>query len=120
MLRALTKAVHRNGGKIVMQLSHAGMYADPQLTGLDAKAVSASKHYTPYRLKELTSECIEEIVQAFAAGAQLAEAARFDGVQIHSGHGYLLSQFLSPAYNAQPMAGELATARNLYWRSCGG
>jgi len=101
MLRALTKAVHRNGGRIIMQLSHAGMYADPQLTGLDAKAVSASKRYTPYRLKELTSACIEEIVQAFAAGAQHANAAGFDGVQIHAGHGYLLSQFLSPAYNVR-------------------
>ena len=101
MLRALTKAVHRNGGKIIMQLSHAGMYADPKLTGLDAKAVSASKRYTTYRLKELTFECIEEIVQAFAAGALHANAAGFDGVQIHAGHGYLLSQFLSPAYNVR-------------------
>ncbi len=101
VLRGLTAAVHKSGGRIVMQLSHAGMYADPQLTGLDAKAVSASKRYTPYRLKELTSACIEEIVQAFAAGAQHAEAAGFDGVQIHAGHGYLLSQFLSPAYNVR-------------------
>lgn len=101
MLRALTEAVHSNGSRIIMQLSHAGMYADPQLTGMNAKAVSASKRYTPYRLKELTSACIEEIVQAFAAGAQHAEAAGFDGVQIHAGHGYLLSQFLSPAYNVR-------------------
>ena len=99
MLRTLTEAVHRNGGKIVIQLSHAGMYADPQLTRLEAKAVSKSKHYTSYPLKELTSECIEEIIQAFVAGARYAEAAGFDGVQLHAAHGYLLSQFLSPAYN---------------------
>ncbi len=99
MLKALTKVVHLHGGRIVMQLSHAGMYADPQLTGLDIKAVSAKKRPAPDPLKELTLECIEEIAEAFVAGAQRAEAAGFDGVQIHAAHGYLLSQFLSPAYN---------------------
>jgi 2,4-dienoyl-CoA reductase-like NADH-dependent reductase (Old Yellow Enzyme family) len=101
ILRALTRAVHGSGGRIVMQLSHAGMYADPSLTGVEAEAVSANKRHASYPVKELTAEGIEEIVEAFAAGAQRAEAAGFDGVQLHAGHGYLLSQFLSPAYNVR-------------------
>ena len=48
---------------------------------------------------ELTKEDIHKLVQAFADAAGRAKAADFDGVQIHSAHGYLLSQFLSPAYN---------------------
>jgi 2,4-dienoyl-CoA reductase-like NADH-dependent reductase (Old Yellow Enzyme family) len=98
-LRELTEAVHGSGGRIVMQLSHAGMYADPQLTLLDARAVSVNTRYTRPRSRELTPECIELIVQAFVAGARHAEAAGFDGVQIHAAHGYLFNQFLSPAYN---------------------
>jgi 2,4-dienoyl-CoA reductase-like NADH-dependent reductase (Old Yellow Enzyme family) len=98
-LRELTKAVHGQGGRIVMQLSHAGMYADPSCSRLEASAVSVSTRYGHHRLRELIPESIERIVQAFELGAQRAGAAGFDGVQVHAAHGYLLNQFLSPAYN---------------------
>ncbi|MBU5613867.1 NADH:flavin oxidoreductase [Geomonas azotofigens] len=101
MLARLTQAVHRNGGRVVMQLSHAGLYADTALTGLPAKAVTAGKRYSRHQVEELTSEEIEGIVRAFAAGARRARRAGFDGVQLHAAHGYLLNQFLSPAYNVR-------------------
>jgi 2,4-dienoyl-CoA reductase-like NADH-dependent reductase (Old Yellow Enzyme family) len=49
--------------------------------------------------KEITAQDIREIVIAFADAARRAKSAGFDGIQIHSAHGYLLSQFLSPAFN---------------------
>ena len=108
-LRELTEAVHRQGGRIVMQLSHAGTYAAPSCGGFAIAAVSAGARHGDARTRELTPASIERIVEAFAAGARRAAAAGFDGVQVHAAHGYLLSQFLSPAYNlrADEYGGEL-------------
>ncbi len=98
-LKEMTAAVHDNGGKIVMQISHAGKFASEKLTGRAPLVVSGDEESgaTPYH--EITEQDIREIVAAFADGARRAKAAGFDGVQLHSAHGYLLSQFLSPAFN---------------------
>ncbi|MBF7084182.1 NADH:flavin oxidoreductase [Desulfallas sp. Bu1-1] len=98
-LREMTKAVHDCGGKIVMQLSHAGMFAPEKLTGQLPLVVSDLEEPGKKPYREITAQDIREIVTAFADGARRAKAAGFDGVQIHSAHGYLLSQFLSPVYN---------------------
>jgi 2,4-dienoyl-CoA reductase-like NADH-dependent reductase (Old Yellow Enzyme family) len=92
-----------------MQLSHAGAYAVPSCSGFAVAAVSAGARHGDARTRELTPASIERIVEAFAAGARRAAAAGFDGVQVHAAHGYLLSQFLSPAYNlrADEYGGEL-------------
>ena len=95
-LQEMTRAVHDCGGKIVMQLAHAGRFAPGKLTGLTPLVVSEVPG-KPYH--EITEEDIEALAAAFAAGASRAKAAGFDGVQLHSGHGYLLSQFLSPVFN---------------------
>ncbi|WP_347488653.1 NADH:flavin oxidoreductase [Desulfoscipio sp. XC116] len=95
-LREMTKAVHDYGAKIVMQISHAGRFAAKKLTGQTPLVVSEEpgKGY-----HEITDRDICDLVIAFADGAGRAKAAGFDGVQIHSAHGYLLSQFLSPVFN---------------------
>lgn len=95
-LQKMTKAVHDCGGKIIMQLSHAGRFSISKMTGQRTLVVSAvpGKAY-----HEITDGDIQELVAAFAAGAARAKAAGFDGVQIHSAHGYFLSQFLSPVFN---------------------
>ena len=98
-LRELTDAVHGHGGRIVMQLSHAGTYADPSCSGREVLAVSVGARHGHRAPRELTPDSIERVVQAFVAAALRAEAAGFDGVQLHAAHGYLLNQFLSPAYN---------------------
>jgi 2,4-dienoyl-CoA reductase-like NADH-dependent reductase (Old Yellow Enzyme family) len=102
LLPGLTKmaaAVHAHGGKIVMQLAHAGAFAMEKLTGLPAYVVSDFEGLAASRRHEIGSQEVAKIVKAFAAGARRAQAAGFDGVQLHSAHGYLLSQFLSPYFN---------------------
>ena len=98
-LKQLTAAVHASGGKIVMQLAHAGQYAETQLTGRPALAVSDSAAFFPRHMRVIPHSEMPRIVTAFCQAAGRAREAGFDGIEIHAGHGYLLSQFLSPAYN---------------------
>jgi len=98
-LRQMTAAVHDGGGKIMAQLAHAGHQAPDKITGRPAVAVSASEALAGRNIRVATKEDIEELVAGFARAASRAKAAGFDGIEIHSGHGYLLSQFLSPAFN---------------------
>lgn len=98
-LRDLTSAVHKNGGKMLLQLGHAGHFAEAQLTGQPALAVSDFENLSGGPRKEITSLDIQNLVCAYAQAARRARTAGFDGVEIHSAHGYLLSQFLSPAFN---------------------
>ena len=97
----LTDAVHTEGVKIFAQLSHAGTAASSTVTG--AVPVGPSAVFHPNQRKELpeelTKEQIQEIVDLFAEAAIRAEKSGFDGVEIHSAHGYLLNQFYSPLYN---------------------
>ncbi len=101
-LRHMTAAVHDAGGKLVLQLAHAGNFAAETLTGTLPLVVSDYEGLATTPRKELTLEDIGELVGAFAVAAGRAKAAGFDGVQIHAAHGYLLSQFLSPAFNRRP------------------
>ena len=98
-LREMTEAVHDSGGKIVAQLAHAGTHAAEQLSGHTPMAVSVFEGLADAPKTEITREYIDTLSKAFADAAVRAKTAGFDGVQIHSAHGYLLSQFLSPYYN---------------------
>lgn len=97
-LKNMTDAVHAGGGKIILQLAHAGYHAFTRATGRPALTPSdPGMAKTPRHA--LTAGEIREIREKFAAAARRAKDAGFDGVQIHAAHGYLLSQFLSPHYN---------------------
>jgi 2,4-dienoyl-CoA reductase-like NADH-dependent reductase (Old Yellow Enzyme family) len=98
-LRDMAAAVHDAGGKIVMQLAHAGHFAYSKLTGRTPVVASVYEGLSRSPRKELTTQDIQDLVAAFADAAGRAKSAGFDGVQIHAAHGYLLSQFLSPIYN---------------------
>ncbi|MCD6585662.1 MAG: NADH:flavin oxidoreductase [Desulfobacteraceae bacterium] len=98
-LKTMTDAVHQAGGKIIAQLAHAGHFAIKTLTKQPPHVVSDYNGLSKSPRHELTIEDIKNLVTAFGEAAKRAKAAGFDGVQIHSAHGYLLSQFLSPAYN---------------------
>ncbi len=98
-LREMTEAVHREGGRIVMQLAHGGLKADPKITGSTPFGPSTGEGLLKSPGREMTLEEIQDTIEAFGQAANRAKEAGFDGVQIHSAHGYLLSQFLSPSYN---------------------
>jgi 2,4-dienoyl-CoA reductase-like NADH-dependent reductase (Old Yellow Enzyme family) len=100
-LRRMTKAVHKAYGKICMQIVHAGVQTEVKDRGdLPVWGPSAVKDklfgWTP---KAMTQKEIKHTVQAFADGAARAKRAGLDAVQLHAAHGYLISQFLSPARN---------------------
>jgi 2,4-dienoyl-CoA reductase-like NADH-dependent reductase (Old Yellow Enzyme family) len=98
-LIAMTDAVHGEGGHIVAQITHAGCRAAARLSGLQAIGPSPLDSDPSVTCKEMTHADIEEISDSFARAAVRAREARFDGVQIHAAHGYLVSQFLSPFFN---------------------
>ncbi len=98
-LREMTKAVHKAGGKIVLQLAHAGCHAGVTLTKQEALGPSVISNEKGPLNREMTIEQIEEVIEAFGLAAKRGFDAGFDGVQIHAAHGYLLSEFLSPFYN---------------------
>ena len=98
-LREMTDAVHKRDGKIVLQLAHAGMYANTGIKGDIPFAPSLVSGFRKSAIQEMTLQDIQDVVEAFGLAAKRAKIAGFDGVQIHAAHGYLLSQFLSPAFN---------------------
>ncbi len=98
-LTAMANAVHAAGGRVVLQLAHAGSEALPQLTGLPPRGPSPMKNGNGDDARGMTVDEILAVVRAFAAAAGRAQRAGFDGVQIHAAHGYLLSQFLSGYFN---------------------
>ena len=86
-----TQAVHNEGGKIVMQILHAGRYA------YNDKAVAPSSvkaPISPFTPKELDEEGIEKQISDIAQSAFLAKCAGYDGVEIMGSEGYLINQFL--------------------------
>jgi len=104
-LRRVTDAVHREGGAASLQLGHCGWFTKnaalstwfprgPSLT-LNQYGLSAGK---PLALAMNEGE-IAQVVEDFGRAAGLAREAGFDAVELHLGHGYLLSQFLCPATN---------------------
>jgi 2,4-dienoyl-CoA reductase-like NADH-dependent reductase (Old Yellow Enzyme family) len=98
-LRRMTAAVHDRGGKILLQLAHAGIYAETALTGQPALAVSIREDFSQKWIHPMTPQDISHLITCYAKAAQRAQEAGFDGIELHAGHGYLLSQFLSPAFN---------------------
>jgi len=129
-LTRLTQAVHEAGGRIAAQLHHGGLVAThsaqydhplwapaypPPFAGdfpdyflpEEMAAFAGGKMPT---IKVLTPEDIAHVVGQFAAAARRARKAGFDGLEIHAGHGYLLSSFISPATNSREDAygGDLA------------
>ncbi|ACB84358.1 NADH:flavin oxidoreductase [Natranaerobius thermophilus] len=99
-LEKLAEIIQNNGSKAVMQINHAGSAAPEDIIGTKPVGPSAvpnpRKGNTPH---ELTEKEIQDIVEAFSNAARRTKEAGFDGVEIHSAHGYLLNQFYSPLTN---------------------
>ncbi len=99
-LRMLTDAVHREGAAISAQLGHAGVVAPKKLAGVTAVAPSRFINPTSFAYcREITRDEIGMVVAQFGAATQVAIDAGFDAVELHFGHLYLPSSFLSPLIN---------------------
>jgi 2,4-dienoyl-CoA reductase-like NADH-dependent reductase (Old Yellow Enzyme family) len=99
-MQELTAGVHQAGGKICIQLVHAGGQSDSANAGRQPLAPSAIQiDQYPEMPAELTLPEIKDIIIAFGAGALRAKDWGFDAVQLHGAHGYLINQFLSPLTN---------------------
>lgn len=99
-LRRLTDAVHREGAAASAQLGHAGPVSDARSTGL--RALAPSRRFNPMSLRVTAAASgadLRRIVAAHAEAALLAAEAGFDAVELHFGHNYLVSSFLSPRLN---------------------
>jgi 2,4-dienoyl-CoA reductase-like NADH-dependent reductase (Old Yellow Enzyme family) len=99
-LRRLTDAVHAEGAAASAQLGHAGPVADASSNKLPA--ISAGRFFNPLGMaftKVATADDIARITRAHADAARLAIESGFDAVEIHFGHNYLASSFLSPRLN---------------------
>lgn len=96
----LAERVHAAGGKIFIQLYHAGRETTSAVTGEQPVAPSAIKDPTmPEIPRELSKSEIAEIIEQFATNAYYVKKAGFDGVEIHGASGYLVGEFLSPFSN---------------------
>lgn len=99
--RQLTDCIHREGVKVFAQLSHAGSAALSKITGQPPVGPSPICH--PKQQEEPPAEMtlaqIRQVTEWFAQAAVRAKQAGFDGVELHSAHGYLLNQFFSPLAN---------------------
>ncbi|MCW2731004.1 MAG: 2,4-dienoyl-CoA reductase [Mycobacterium sp.] len=94
--RHITSAVHDEGGKILLQVLHAGRYAYHPLS---VSASSIKAPINPFRPRKLSSRGVEGTIADFVRCALLAREAGYDGVEIMGSEGYLLNQFLAPRTN---------------------
>jgi len=100
-LRRLAEPVHAAGAKISIQLGHCGnMAANRAVAGGRALAPSAKFNlYGPTFPRAMDLDDVKRVTKAFGEAVRLVADAGFDAVEVHAGHGYLISQFLSPFTN---------------------
>lgn len=99
-LRRLTEAIHAEGAAISAQIGHAGPVADARSN--QATALAPVRFFNPIAMRfaqKATREDVDDVLAAHAHAARLAVDAGFDAVEIHLGHNYLASAFLSPLLN---------------------
>ncbi len=101
-LKELTDAVHSEDGKIIFQLSHAGMFTRESLVGVRTISATSRRRALMNSMKkprQMTEADIYNTIRDFRNAAKRAVRAGADGIQLHGAHNYLISQFLSPFFN---------------------
>lgn len=96
--REVIRPAQEAGARVMMQLNHGGANVNPKVTPdpLSPSGVATNDLASP---RAMTETEILRVVRAFGQAARRARDAGFDGVQIHGAHGYLVTQFVSPATN---------------------
>ena len=99
-LRKLTDAVHAEGAAASIQLGHCGNMSHKSICGcLPVGASTGFNLYSPTFVRGLRADELPEMARAYGQAVNLARESGFDAVEVHAGHGYLISQFLSPSTN---------------------
>ena len=99
-LRRVTDAIHQEGAAASIQLGHCGNMSHKSICGvLPVGASSGFNLYSPTLVRGLRSGELPQLAKAYGESVRLAREAGFDAVEVHAGHGYLISQFLSPYTN---------------------
>lgn len=99
-LKRLTDAIHKEGALASIQLGHCGNMSHRKICGCMPKGASSGFNlYSPTFVHGMKRNEIDEIVKAFGEAVKMVKRAGFDAIEIHAGHGYLISQFLSPYTN---------------------
>lgn len=94
--KPVTKAVHKHGGKICLQLLHAGRYAYHPFNQAPSAIKAPINPYTP---KAMSLSAVKSTIKDFAKSAYLAEKAGYDGVEVMGSEGYLINEFMAPRTN---------------------
>jgi 2,4-dienoyl-CoA reductase (NADPH2) len=94
--RRVTRAVHEEGGKILLQILHAGRYGYQPLV---VSASNVKSPISPFRPRALTARGIESTIASYVRCARLAQQAGYDGVEVMGSEGYLINQFLCARTN---------------------
>ena len=99
-LRKITDAIHKEGAAASIQIGHCGNMSHRGVCGCTPISASSGFNlYSPTFVRGMRKDEIETSAKAFGKGVELAREAGFDAVELHAGHGYLISQFLSPSTN---------------------
>ncbi|MEV0600106.1 NADPH-dependent 2,4-dienoyl-CoA reductase [Streptomyces sp. NPDC050315] len=92
----VTEAVHREGGKIAMQILHTGRYAFSEKLVAPSAIQAPINPFTPH---ELTDDEVEQTIEDYVRAAALAQQAGYDGVEIMGSEGYLINEFIAAPTN---------------------
>ena len=98
-LYTFNESMHKYGCCTSVQLNHIGCSASPERIGTQPVSASAIRLADGSYTEELSAEEVKRIAVQYGRAAARAKQAGFDSVEIHAGHGYLINQFLSPAWN---------------------
>ena len=99
-LKKLTDAIHAEGAKASIQLGHCGNMTHRHTCGcMPLGASNGFNLYSPTFYRKMTRKDIDDVVKAYGEATKLVIESGFDAVELHIGHGYLISQFLSPYTN---------------------
>jgi len=99
-LRHLTGGIHKEGAAASIQMGHCGNMSHRNICGcMPVSASSGFNMYSPTFVRAMKKSEILQMVKDFGKAAELAKESGFDAVEIHAGHGYLLSQFMSEWLN---------------------
>jgi 2,4-dienoyl-CoA reductase-like NADH-dependent reductase (Old Yellow Enzyme family) len=99
-LRRISDAIHREGAAAAIQIGHCGNMSKKSIAGIQPVTASGGLNiYSPTWARSMNRDDISRLAADFGEAVIVARESGFDAVEVHAGHGYLISQFLSPYTN---------------------